>query len=64
MQSSLLTQTVAREQATGRLQRAHARRLLMQPGHPPSRLRWRAASLVARAARRLDADAARLAVRS
>jgi hypothetical protein len=60
---SQLTQFVAREQAVDRLERAQARRQAARTGHPPSRVRWRAASVVARVAARLDADAARLAVR-
>jgi hypothetical protein len=59
-----LTQSVAREQATDRLRRATRRQLVQQGSHPPSLLRRRTATAVARLARRLDADAARVAVRS
>ena len=58
-----LSSAVAREQATDRLQRAHERQRVARTSHPPSRVRWRAATAVARLAGRLDRDAARLAVR-
>jgi hypothetical protein len=61
---STLTQRVAREQSADRARRAHARRRVSRSSHPPSQVRWRAATVVARLASRLDADAARVAVRS
>ena len=61
---STITQHVAREQSADRVQRAHARRRVPRSSHPPSHVRWRAATVVARLASRLDADAARVAVRS
>ena len=61
---SMLTQTVAREQSAARVARAETRRRAAQTLHPPSRVRWRTASAVARLAIRLDPDAARIAVRS
>lgn len=61
---SHLTAAVAREQVRDRLERADRRQRLVQTGHPPSRrVRWRAATAVARLAWRLDEDAAKLAVR-
>ncbi len=54
---------VAREQAAQRVKRAHERQRVARTGHPPSRVRWRAATAVARLAQRLDQDAARIAVR-
>ena len=54
---------VAREQATQRVERAHERQRVTRTGHPPSQLRWRMATRVARLAWRLDEDAARIAVR-
>jgi hypothetical protein len=61
---SLLTQSVAREQATDRLRRAARRQPLSRTSHPPSPWRRRSATVVARLAQRLDADAARMTVRS
>ncbi len=61
---SVLTQQVAREQAADRVTRAHARRRVLRSSHPPSHARRRAATAVARLASKLDADAARVAVRS
>ncbi|MEJ7894076.1 MAG: hypothetical protein WKF94_15705 [Solirubrobacteraceae bacterium] len=58
-----MNQLVAREQAADRLRRARARELASQTWHPPSRVRWRAASVVARLAWRLDAEAARIALK-
>ncbi|MEA2125936.1 MAG: hypothetical protein QOI80_2718 [Solirubrobacteraceae bacterium] len=61
---STLTQSVAREQAADRLRRARMRQQVSRTLHPPSRMRRRSATVVARLAQRLDADAARVAVRS
>ena len=58
-----LTTLVAREQAASRVERAHERKRVARTGHPPSQVRWRVATAVARLAWRLDEDAARLAVR-
>ena len=58
-----MNQLVAREQSAERLRRARRRAQAARTFHPPSRVRWRAASAVARLAWRLDADAARLALK-
>ena len=58
-----LTQHVAREQDADRLRRAARRAQSARTSHPPSPLRRRAASAAARVAWRLDADAARIALK-
>lgn len=58
-----LNSLVARERVADRLERAHEHQRLTRTGHPPSRVRRRAATAAARLAWRLDRDAARLAVR-
>lgn len=60
---STITHRVAREQAADRVRRARRRRPV-RSAHPPSHMRGRAATVVARLASRLDEDAARVAVRS
>jgi hypothetical protein len=49
---STLTQRVAREQTADRVRRADARRRVPQSSHPPSQVRWRPATVVARVAAR------------
>lgn len=61
---STITHRVAREQAADRVRRARRRRSVPRSAHPPSHMRGRAATVVARLASRLDEDAARVAVRS
>ncbi len=58
-----LNASVAREQTADRRHRAYARSRSARSQHPPPRVRWRAAAAVARLAERLDADAARLALK-
>jgi hypothetical protein len=58
-----LTQYIAREQSADRLRAATRRAEAARTYHPPSRVRGRAASVVARLAWRLDADAARIALK-
>ena len=58
-----MNQIVARQRSAERIARAHGRPPSRQTSHPPSRVRGRAAASVARLAERLDADAARLALK-
>ena len=58
-----LTQYLARELVADRLRRSRQRHRVSETLHPPSPVRRRAASAAARLAIRLDADAARVAVK-
>lgn len=58
-----MNQLVARERAADRLRHARVRQQAAATWHPPSRARRRTAAVVARLAWRLDAEAARIAVK-
>lgn len=59
-----MNEIVAHQRSAERIDRATRRRQVApQTSHPPSRVRGRAAASVARLANRLDADAARLALK-
>lgn len=60
---SMSNHLIAREHAAERVRRARRHQQVSQTLHPPSRVRWRAASIVARLAWHLDADAARIALK-